>query len=104
VFVEDLRLEWEVDLRLFAQEAPTIIGSVEGTILAESSTEAKIQVHGEDSLVSCSQQLPLVGADWRSSIECEVSGHNHRPDIGTICSTVSLWVEVTTNVSPKFHG
>jgi hypothetical protein len=50
VFVEDLRLEWEVDLRLFAQEALTIIGSVEGTILAESSTGVKIQVDGEGFL------------------------------------------------------
>lgn len=50
MFVEDLRLKWEVDLRLFAQEAPTTIGSVEGTILAESSTEVKIQVDSEDPL------------------------------------------------------
>jgi len=50
VLVEELKLEWEVDLRLFVQEAPTIIGSVEGTILAESSTELKIQVDGEGSL------------------------------------------------------
>jgi hypothetical protein len=45
-----LKLEWEADLRLFVQEAPTIIASVEGTILAESSTELKIQVDGEGSL------------------------------------------------------
>jgi len=50
VLVEELKLEWEVDLRLFVQEAPTIIGSVEGTILAEGSTEVKIQVDSEDPL------------------------------------------------------
>jgi hypothetical protein len=100
VFVEDLRLEWDVDPRLFAQEAPTIIGSVEGTILAESSTEVKIQVGGEGSLGIL---YPATARDWRSSTKCEVSGHNHQPDIGRICSTVSLWVEVTTDVSPKFH-
>jgi len=50
VFVEELKLEREVDLRLFVQEALTIIGSVEVTILAESSTELKIQVDGEGSL------------------------------------------------------
>lgn len=34
VSVEDSRLEWEVDQRPFAQEAPTTIGSVEETTSA----------------------------------------------------------------------
>lgn len=67
-----------MDLRPFSQEAPTIIGSVEGTTLAEISTEVKVQCTANAPQVSCSHQLQR--QDWRSSTECEISGYAHQPN------------------------